>query len=155
MADRRKIEERIKKKEQEIQHLEEQVREAKIYVQALQDVLRMFPRDANPAGEADATLRPGSLVAQAREAILKRGHPMHVSQILKDVGKEASRTNKTALGGSISAYVRKGQIFSRPSPNTFGLLELGPVVASSSEPPPDFGIDRPEPEGVIVEELPK
>jgi hypothetical protein len=43
--------------------------------------------------------------------------------------------NRSALSGSIAAYVRKGEIFTRPAPNTFGLLELG----NSVELPLNFG----------------
>jgi seryl-tRNA synthetase len=141
MADRRQVEARIKKKEQEIQSLEEQIKEAKVYVQALQDVLKMFPRETTGAGDAEAMLRAGSSVAQAREAILKHGRAMHVDEILRAIGKEASRVNKTALGGSISAYVRKREVFTRPAPNTFGLIELQQKGAAAGEPPADFGVE--------------
>lgn len=66
MGEREKVAERIKKKEQEIQQLEEQLKEAKVYFQALQDVMKLFPRDINGGGDPSSLLRPGSLVAQAR-----------------------------------------------------------------------------------------
>jgi len=142
MADRRKLEERIKKKEQEIEMLEEQLKEARVYIHALHDVLKMFPRDPYTSGDAETALRPGSLAAQARDVILKRGCPLHVSEIVKGLGKEPNRANKTAVGGSISAYVRKGEIFTRPGPNTFGLIELRQKGSPASDPPADFGVDR-------------
>jgi hypothetical protein len=142
MADRRQIEAMIKKKEQEIQELEAQIKESKIYLQALQDVLKRFPRE--PGGDigANATLRPGSMVGQARGSILKLGKPLHVDQILKDQGKELTRENRTALGGSLSAYVRKGIIFTRVAPNTFGLVEMGGRPAPDLEPPAGFGVEK-------------
>ena len=142
MADRRQIEGMARKKEQEIEELESQIKEARIYLQALQDVLKRFPREHDEAADADATLRPGSLVAQAREVLLKRAKSLHVEQILKDLGKEPTRENKTALGGSISAYVRKGIIFTRDAPNTFGLVELSRRAGSHLEPPEGFGVDK-------------
>ena len=42
MNDRKKIEERLQKKEFEIQSLEERLRAARVYVQALQDVLKLL-----------------------------------------------------------------------------------------------------------------
>ncbi len=142
MADRRRIEERIKRKEQEIQLLEGQVKDAKVYIQALHDVLKMFPREEGESS-AIAALRPGSLVALAREAVWKQGAPLHIDEMLKRMGKPLDRTNKTALSGSLAAYVRKGQIFTRPAPNTFGLVELEQAQPppSPAEPPPDFGLD--------------
>jgi hypothetical protein len=142
MADRRQIEAMIRKKEQEIQELDGKIKEARIYLQALQDVLKRFPRASDEVASPDSALRPGSLVAQAREAILKRAKPLHVDEMLADIGKEPTRQNKTALGSSISAYVRKGIIFTRTAPNTFGLVELEKRTERQPEPPADFGIEK-------------
>jgi len=60
---------------------------------------------------------------------------MHITELLEAIGKPGDRMNRSALGGSIAAYVRKGEIFTRPAPNTFGLLELG----NSVELPLNFG----------------
>lgn len=140
MADRRKVEEKIKKKEQEIQELEGRLREARVYVQALHDVLKMFPKDT-PEADAEAILRPGSAVAQARELILKQRRALHISDILKGLGREVNRVNRAALGGSISAYVRKGLIFTKEAPNTFGLVEIR-KKEDGEDPPSDFGTDE-------------
>lgn len=141
MADRRQIELMVEKKEQEIQQLEANIKEAEIYLQALKDVLKKFPK-APPGEEATASLRPGSMVALARENILASGKPLHVDEMLRMQGKELNRAERTALSGSLSAYVRKGTIFTRTGPNTFGLAELEHQTAQE-EPPPDFGTDAP------------
>ena len=144
MAERRHIETMIKKKEAEIQELESQTREAKIYLQALLDVLKRFPRETASDASAHTTLRAGSMVAKARDAILKAGRPLHVDEMLDADGKEHNRSNRTALGGSLSAYVRKGLIFTRVAPNTFGLFEVAGVEEASAEnndPPPEFGTE--------------
>ena len=45
-----------------------------------------------------------------------------------------------SLASSLAAYVRRGEIFSRPAPNTFGLLELGHLGGEEAEEPPSgFG----------------
>ena len=146
MSSRRKIEDRIRRKDAEIQELEAKIREAKSYVQALQDVMKLIPHDESV--QAETVLRAGSAVAEAREIILTNGQPLHISGILTAMGRELNRKNRSALGGSISAYVRRGEIFTRPAPNTFGLVEFAAEVddhplapEATSEPPADFGTD--------------
>jgi hypothetical protein len=155
MMSRRKIEEKIVKKQQEIQELDLQMREARAYIQALQDVAKMLPKDGDGLREtpdvsqvsADS-MRAGSYVSDARTAILAAAKPLHVVQILKASGRPNDRKNRIGMAGSLSAYVRRNEIFTRPKPNTFGLIELGvgkgesPLPASSAAgPPDDFGID--------------
>lgn len=144
MNERRRIEERLRKKEQEILDLEGQIKDARIYVQALQDVLKMMPKDQDEIIDPDSVLRPGSAVAQARTIILQQGGPVHVDEILRLSGKEVTRDTKAALSGSLAAYVRKGEIFTRPQPNTFGLLEMEgarqQAVTAKTAPPEGFGM---------------
>jgi hypothetical protein len=145
MNERRKVEERLKRKEQEIRDLEDQIKAAKIYVQALQDVLKLLPRDPDVDTSPETVLRPGSLVAQTRTSIKARGTALHVDEILRILGKDVNRENKAALSGSLAAYVRRGEIFTRPAPNTYGLVELDgpppPHPPPALEPPPEFGSD--------------
>ena len=145
MNERQKIEETISKKEQEIQSLDEKIRAAKVYVKALRDVLNMLDRDGT-AEVAESTLRPGSLVAQARDVILKKGHPAHISNLLSAMGKEQTREARASLASSLAAYVRRGDIFVRTAPNTFGLLELGHSAESAPRvPSPPTGFGKLEP----------
>jgi hypothetical protein len=140
MSERRKVEERIRRKEQEIQHLEAQVREAKVYIQALQDVLKIFPKDSGGGASAAAELRAGSAVAQAREVILLESNPLHITDILQRLGRNVTKGARVSLASSLAAYVRKGEIFTRTAPNTFGLIELGHIPAERADTPPDeFG----------------
>jgi hypothetical protein len=153
MTSRRKIEERISRKQQEIQELELRLREAKAYIQALQDVVKMLPRDGDATREtSDASqggeaMRPGSYVADARDAILAAGKALHIVDILKATGRENNRKNRTGMSGSLAAYVRRREVFTRPRPNTFGLIELNarnpqPSPANTAGPPDDFGLDE-------------
>ena len=84
-------------------------------------------------------------MAQAREIILARHQPVHISDLLQALGKEANRENRASVTSSLAAYVRRGEIFTRPAPNTFGLIELGHHMLDepAEEPPPDFGEIRP------------
>jgi hypothetical protein len=146
MNERRKIEERLRKKEEEISQFEAKLRDARIYVQALQDVLKILPRGSEKNFRAGA-LRPGSGMAKVRDFILEKGRPGHVTELLDALGRPATREARASLSGSLAAYVRKGEIFTRPSPNTFGLIELGydneDDANPESEPPAGFGEDEP------------
>src|ERR1700694_5750698 len=145
MNERRKVEDRIRKKEAEIAELEGKIRDARVYMQALGDVLKWLPREADAgSSDSDTPLRAGSTVSQAREAILRAGTPMHITKLLEALGKEHTRENVASLGSSLAAYVRRNEIFTRPAPNTFGLAELGhqsqpAEVSPTPEPPSGFG----------------
>jgi len=117
--------------------LEDKVRGAKIYIEALQDALRFLPKE-DP--DVPTTLRPGTNLYRVREILKGRNSPMHITDLLKAIGKPADNVNRAALSGSISAYVRKGQIFTRPEPNTFGLVDFT-AKAPQNAPPPNFGVD--------------
>jgi hypothetical protein len=141
MSEKSIILEKLQKKEVEIQGLEDKLKAAKIYVQALQDVLNALGRDSGESA-MDAALRPGSSVATARDVILKSGQPMHISDLLAALGKAVTKEGRASLASSLAAYVRRGEIFTRPAPNTFGLVELGHTHQSSGEqphPPVGFG----------------
>lgn len=96
----------------------------------------MLPKDGDVRG-ADA-LRAGSELAKARDAIRSAGKPLHISEILAAIGKENTKKNRVSLGGSLAGYVRKGAIFSKSAPNTFGLIELT-LDANGAVPPEGFG----------------
>ena len=61
---RQRIEDRIKRKEVEILEFEMKIREARSYVQALNDTIKLLPRDDD--APAYTILRAGSGVAKAR-----------------------------------------------------------------------------------------
>ncbi len=145
VSERQMIEERYRKKQAEVLALEEKLKAAKIYLTALRDIMGMFGREgAEPDTDSgESKLRPGSSVAQAREIILKHGAPVHLDDLLKELGKEITRGSQASLAGSLAAYVRREEIFTRPAPNTFGLIELGHTgdddAAEDDEPPAGFG----------------
>lgn len=130
---------RIKKKEAEIQGLEERLRAARIYLQALQDVLGAIERESE--GTIDPGLRVGSSVAQAREVIMRAKKPVHISDLLAALGKGVTKETRASLSSSLAAYVRRGEVFTRSAPNTFGLIELGHPSEGDldTDPPVGFG----------------
>lgn len=143
MSERAIIEDRIRRKEAEVQSLERKLEVARVYVQALSDVLREIDRSSGATDTHETALRRGSSVALAREVILKAGAPVHIDELLARLGREVSRETKASLTGSLAAYVRREEIFTRPAPSTFGLIELGhsAVEGEPDEVPAGFGKD--------------
>jgi hypothetical protein len=129
----------LDRKQQEIRGLELELEKARTYVEALQDSMKLLPRDAN--GSSEANLRPDTALSKTRDVLRKNGKPMHINDLLKALGSPADSKHKLSLGGSLANYVRKGQIFTRPAPNTFGLLEMNGKEDSEAEDqiPEDFG----------------
>lgn len=154
MTERKKIEDRLRRKLSEIAALEEKLRSAKIYLAALKDVMKIYEGTDEPP-EFIAKLRNGSAVAQARDVILARGVPVHLDDLIVAMGKPLTQSAKSSLVGSLAAYVRQNEIFTRTAPNTFGLIELNHDVEeddSLDEPPEGFGRDSVEPDVLALED---
>lgn len=152
MGIRKEIERKIERKENEMLELEQEtairLREGKAYIQALQESLKLLPKEGPE--ESEVVLRAGSAVAKARDAIRSAGKPLHVSELLQILGKPITPVGKAGLAGSLAWYVRKGEIFTRPAPNTFGLVQFdgakeAPQAAPDfevEEPPENFGLEN-------------
>lgn len=151
MGLREDIQRKIDKKQQELaeRDIAFQIEKASAaaYIQAMQDMLKSLPRDFTDAKTAQQVLRPGSAMARVKEAIEAAGKPLHILEILRAIGRPPSKENRTSIGGSISNYARRGEIFVRTAPNTFGLL--GMEGAKASEPPDDFGEVRVRPASLV------
>lgn len=154
MEIRKEIERKIERKEKELRELEQEtairLREGAAYIQALQESLKLLPKERSD--ESALVLRAGSAIAKARDAIRDAGTPLHVSELLKILGKPVTPASKAGLAGSLAWYVRKNEIFTRPAPNTFGLFELArskeePEAmhippSNGEEPPGNFGLEN-------------
>lgn len=144
MADARdQLQKMLDRKQQEIRELELQLEKAKAYIQALQDTMRFFPKSNGQA--SDAALRPGTTLAKARDILKAAGKPMYINDLLKALNQPTDKKHKLSLSGSLSSYVRNSQIFTRPAPNTFGLVEMDKAVDVTDEDieiPEDFGDDK-------------
>jgi len=124
MGLRQELEKRIDKKQAEIRDYEERIREAKAYLQGLQDTLKLVPLGDLTESSGAATLRPGSNIAKAHDVLKAAGKPLYITEILKAMNQPTDKKNRLALGGSLAAYVRRNMLFTRPAPNTFGLIEF-------------------------------
>lgn len=118
---------RVEKKRLEIAALERQLEAAHAYIQAMEEALKLAERNGTgvPATrEAVRSLRKGSMPAKAYPILKRAGRPIYVATLLEEMGEEVTTENKRALASALSAYARKKDIFTRPEPNTFGLVEL-------------------------------
>jgi len=135
MGARESLQRLLDRKQQEIGDLEARTREAKVYVQALQDAMKTLPRESSQSSPAES-LRPTSIGAKTRQFILGSGKPLHINEILKLLGRETDKNNRVSVSGTLAAFVRKGEIFTRPAPNTFGLVEMNGVNSQGAQPEP-------------------
>ena len=113
---------------------------AEAYIQAYQDMLKSLPRESSET-RPEAMFRVGSAAKRTRELIIEAVRPLHINDILKGLGKGDDRASRASLTSALGAYARKGEVFVRTAPNTFGLLEMGHVAGTQAvdEPPADFG----------------
>lgn len=135
----KRIERKLTERVELEQKFERQKAAADAYIQALQDTLNGLPRDGARV-KPRTGLRSGGAIARVREMILAAQRPLHLDEILKGLGKAADKKSRASVGGALGNYVRRGEVFSRTGPNTFGLIELGHTTrGTEDEPPPGFG----------------
>jgi hypothetical protein len=132
MAFRDELQKKIERKRQEIADIESGLALAKTYLQALEDTMKMAPREEARAEKAFA-LRAGSALADARDAILRAGKPLHIAELVRAIGKDDTKQNRVSLAGSLGTYAREGKVFTRPGPNVFGVLEMNQKSVQDSE----------------------
>jgi hypothetical protein len=144
-SSRRQIEKLIEKSEFEIFEMHKAIDMRISYVQGLRDTLKYLPKDSGDTA-VESQLRPGTTLAKAYDFLKAEGKPVHVMDLLKQLGKEPSHKNRVSLSGSIGFYVRRKQFFTRPAPNTFGVIDRPENQesngASQDEPPENFGIEE-------------
>ncbi len=139
MKAERDIERKIKQKEEEVRNLREKLIQAEAYLDAMQESLRLIQRTTSDHGSGG--IRLNSMIDKARKILRREGKAMHVADILQSMGKEASQRNKVSLSGSLGNYVRQKFVFTRPDPNTFGLIEFGEVGVTEDGVPEGFGLN--------------
>jgi len=127
----KKLQGQIKRKEKEIQRFEAErqelgmkIREAHAAIKALEEVKKHLPKDEvdeNPA----LSLQRGKSIAKIYDILKQTGSPMHIKDILAALGKDTDKKSQQATGSQLNSYVRNERIFTRDTPNTFGLQEWG------------------------------
>jgi len=143
VSEKKKVEDKLARKQREIVNLEQKIKDAKVYVRALKDVLRLMDGDSTSSSN-ESKLKEGSSAARAQQIILNIGRPLHIDDILVAMGKDITRGTKSSVTSALAAYARKGEIFIRTAANTFGLLELGhrEEQERQAHPPENFGARR-------------
>jgi hypothetical protein len=115
---------RIEKKRAEVDEMRMKLRMEERYLEAMLDTYKILPRsDSN--GSAPNAFRRGSGASKAYEALKRVGHPMHVKELAQAIGLKLDRASTQGLASAIRLYLMKGEIFTKPAPNTYGLVEFG------------------------------
>jgi hypothetical protein len=80
------------------------------------------------------------------KVLFLHGKPMHVDVLRQQIQKESGADEapkKNTLVSNLSRYVRYGDTFNRPAPNTFGLINFSRDIEAN--PPLDWsGAGLPE-----------
>jgi hypothetical protein len=130
----RKTERMIEEKKHKIDHYENMIREAEIYLQALQDALGMLPRVETDGDSATGMrLQKGSYAQKIYELLKKETGPLHIKQILTKLQISFSNKTRSSVVDSLGPYIRSGRIFTKTAPNTFWLIGLPYDKATASE----------------------
>ena len=140
-----------------MQRKRDELRKARQRVERLEDALRHYeevynvmngvPSSGSSGVSGDGTVKSGSQAEKVIRVLSDAGEPVHINEIMARMGIECTMSAKNSLAGSLSRYVRQGQIFTRPAPGTFGLIEW--EEPESQKPSVD---DTPEPPAGSVDE---
>lgn len=49
---------------------------------------------------------------------------MHIAALILAVGKEDTKDNRINLQSQMNSHAKKGNVFTRPAPGTYGLIEF-------------------------------
>jgi hypothetical protein len=148
MSARTDLERRIEKEKQKVADLRSQTERLEAFIQGLQEALKILPRDGEKEtrraskAKTTTTFKPGSDVEKAYKFLRQAAKTMHISEILVGIGEEDTKANRLSLSSSLSRYVRKNQVFTRPRPNSFALKEsMDTRVTPTPLLPPEFGAE--------------
>lgn len=140
MNPRRKFEDKLRKTKKDLDEAKERVHTLETSMKTWEEALKLLPKDGE---DATKKLRPQSQLAKTRNAIKRKGSPMHIVEILEAINKTNNKKNRLSLAGSLGWYVRQGEIFNRPEPNTFGLIELESASEDTSKGDGEQDLDDP------------
>jgi len=132
----------IRRQELRVSKLKHELDTAQIYLKAQRDMLKLMGEDAlssvGDSGADDSSLRSGGDPAKVRDILKEAGKPLHVMELLGRLGKPQTPENRATLTGTLSNYVRKGRVFAKTAPNTFGLITSAVEFADDNV-PENFG----------------
>ena len=122
--------------------LAEQSAKIEGYIQGVKDATRVnggsHPQLLPPSAAAKAGrtvkrgrrrgnrgFRQGSLPDRVRALVLKTKKPIHLGDVVKQLGRGGKRVALQSVENRISALARKSNTFIRTGARTYGLIELG------------------------------
>lgn len=124
MDDAEKISREIAKENKELNRILEDIAakqkeaDAKaLHIGGLERALKIL----NKPTPAAVKLRKGSDAEKTRDVLLASETPLHIDVILTKIGKTGAGA-KASLVGSLNAYFNAEKVFTKPAPNTFGLI---------------------------------
>lgn len=127
MSTRKKFEDEIAKLEEEIAEHQKEIDQKSFSIETWKRAIKMLPKEGNgdqAVRQPRRALRPGSDVDLARAALMTAKRPLHINDLLVAMGRGTAKDERISLASSIQAYVRKGAVFKKTAPNTFGLIEI-------------------------------
>jgi hypothetical protein len=117
---RLKLEDRIRRKEAEAAELRRQLAVVEENLRTQREFLVMIVRDS-VAPVSREPFRRSSAIGKAYDVLKSRGQPMHISAIIEAMGRQDTKEFRRNLSQQLSAYFRRGEVFSRPATGVFGL----------------------------------
>jgi hypothetical protein len=115
----------IEEKRCEVDHYRNKIKEAEIYIQALQDTLRLLPRaEVSAETPSDIHLQEGSYAQKIYELLKRENSPLHIRQIMNKLQIPFNNKTRSSVVGSLGPYIRSGRLFIKTAPNTFWLLGM-------------------------------
>lgn len=109
-----------------LQGIERKIQDAQVEVRAFEEALRLVrseERKPDSDSRPDRSLRPGTKIAKVRDLIREAGRPLHIDEIMDKLGEPSDINARVSIVGSLSKYVKNGQVFKRTATSTFGLKD--------------------------------
>ena len=113
-------------KKAELVRLEAELEAGRAYLRCIEDRIT--------AGEAQGSDEPVSEdpVVAIRRLIRDAGEPLYIDDILRGLDRPLNRASREEIRQLLLSWVRRGEIFTRPRPAIFGLVESAEPPASGA-----------------------
>ncbi len=105
-------------KEAELARLEAELAAGRAYLRSLEE--RINAAETRGTDEE----QDGDPVVAIRRLIREAGQPLYIDDILRGLDRPLNRESREEILQLLRSWVRRGEIFTRPRPAIFGLVEL-------------------------------
>lgn len=138
MSFQSEVEMRIARERRRIAELRNEIMRRESFVAGLEAALKIIPSEEGPQSSSVEPLRTGSDVKKAQQLLMTVKGALHISDILKGIGKEDTKQNRASLASSLARYARRGEIFQREGPNEFALISPNSPSVNTEDDTPEF-----------------